>query len=109
MSGLLRLHFSNVRTADLFRHIANKHHNHWEQVLKELQGLRPDKDEKERRTTLARRAFLKWRRLAGHDPDLDMQMREGTGELFSGWTQGIAPKVEGRITCAPRKNGTAKQ
>lgn len=46
---------------------------------------------------LAKRAFLRWRRLAGQDPDLEAQMHQNIGELFPGWSNGIAPKVEGRV------------
>lgn len=46
---------------------------------------------------LAKRAFLRWRRLAGQDPHLEAQMHQGIGELFPGWSDGIAPKVEGRV------------
>lgn len=107
VSALLRLHFSHVQTAELFKHIASKYHNHWDSVIKELQGLELEETGEKRRTTLARRAFLKWRRLAGHEPDLEGQMREGTGELFMKWQQGIAPMVEGRVVAASKSGQAA--
>lgn len=97
ISGLLRLHFSNVQSAELFKHIADKHHNHWDMVLKKMQGLDLDEPEDLWKKTIARRAGLRWRRLAGHKPDLEKQMREHTGELFEGWKSGIAPRLEGRV------------
>jgi len=100
--------------ADVFSQITGAGHRkgHWTDVLKDLHGEgkhdgeysnglgREDSDvdgEKKKRDLLAKKAWLRWRRVAGHEVDLEGQMREGVGEFYQGWRQGISPKVEGRM------------
>ena len=64
------------------------------------EGTSPDElSEEEYKRVLVKRAALRWRRKAGHEVELERQMREGSGELFPGWAQGISPRVEGRVRC----------
>ena len=94
----MRQHFSAVQMASVFKHITNKHHNQWDHVLHGLkEGPESDGNDDERNIMLAKRAFYKWRRVAGHEPDYESQMEQGVGELFAGFSRGIAPVVEGRI------------
>lgn len=109
VSNLLRLFFSNIEIAEVFQHITDKHHNHWNNVLDSLQVLHAYGSKDDRRQALAKRAFIKWRRLAGHEPDLEMQMREGTGELFQGCGKGIVPMVEGRVKVARKADATTQK
>ena len=46
---------------------------------------------------IRRKVVRKWRRLAGHERNLEDEMVDGHGEFFQGWSRGIAPVVEGRI------------
>lgn len=85
-----------------FQYITDKHHNHWDDVVKKVksQGSSPEELSKEEYAkVLAGRAFLRWKRKAGVGVDLEKQMREGRGELFPHWATGIAPMVEGRVQC----------
>lgn len=93
--------------AEVFKQITSKHHNHWDTVLGQLDKSGEDLKGDERSQMLAKRAFLRWRRLAGHEPNLEAQMRDGTGELFPGWTHGIRPRVEERVK--PASKGEAPE
>lgn len=105
----MRLHFSAVNMANVFRHIGEKYNNHWDGVLRHLTGDAHDDNEQDRGALLARRAFLRWQRLAGQEPKLDQQMAQGTGELFPGWSQGIMPRVEGRVKQRSKKRKSIRQ
>lgn len=54
-------------------------------------------DEEERRLRLARKAVRKWMRIAGVQRQRVGCVPDAAEELNPSWTQGIAPRVEGRI------------
>ncbi|GAM89922.1 hypothetical protein ANO11243_079620 [Dothideomycetidae sp. 11243] len=65
-----------------------------ESDAEDVPSLPQDPAERKRQLHVARRAVRKWRRICGmhHTPGLCDALREGIH-----WTQGIAPRVEGRI------------
>lgn len=101
ISTLLRQHFTAVSMGECFEHIAGKIHNHWDAVHQDLRSAGVEdvdgSGDVAREATLAKRALVKWMRLAGVRNDLEKQMREKSGELFPGCLKGIAPMVQGRV------------
>lgn len=53
--------------------------------------------DEERRRSLARRVLRKWMRVAGIEGHAVGCVAEAGDEFTPAWTQGIAPRVEGRI------------
>ncbi|KJX92054.1 5'-nucleotidase like protein [Zymoseptoria brevis] len=102
VSGMLRQYFTWVQTAEAFKAVSSSENecvSHRRTMTSHLgrQGIRWNSDE-EKAEMIKRKVVWKWRRLADKQFDAEAMIRAGEGEFFKGWTRGIAPKVEGRIT-----------
>jgi hypothetical protein len=106
VSGMLRQFFTWVQTAEAFKALSsndNETASHRQMVTSHLgrQGVRWENEE-EKEEIIKRKVIWKWKRLAKTQFDVEDMMRKGEGEFFKGWSRGIAPKVDGRITICSR-------
>lgn len=104
VTGMLRQYFTWVQTAEAFKALAcsdNELDCHRQQVTSNLgrSSARWYNDE-EKIEKIKKKVLWKWKRVANVQFDVERMMQEGDGEFFAGWTRGIAPRVEGRITVA---------
>lgn len=104
VTGMLRQYFTWLQTAEAFKALAcndNEMESHRQQVTSHLgrQSARW-RDDEEKAEMIKKKVVWKWKRLAKTHYDVEKMMQAGDGEFFEGWTRGIAPKVDGRITVA---------
>lgn len=102
VTGVLRQYFTWMQIAEAFKALSSSDQeteSHRQRVTSGLGRCSARYQNEEEKTDLIKKKVMwKWRRLACKNFDMEKLMKAGDGEFFAGWTRGIAPRVEGRIT-----------
>ena len=98
VSGLVRQYFSSIEMIQSFEKLSGSP-GHKQAVLEGIgrHSARYDNHE-DKQKMIGKKCVRKWRRVIGQKVDREAAMLDGAGEFSPGWSRGIAPLLEGRIT-----------